>query len=577
MTPTYNYNRLVSTKLAALILIIGFWIVLGFDGRLHWDEPQYLYTGAFFSIQEIVADHFQASGIDGFTVSRIAHVALVKLLAEIFGVGGHLVLLVMIFYEVLLTICLYVTYLILRDLGVSAVGAGFATLIVGFSPVGLYLAYKTLPDVPALMWSSLAVLAAIRSVQRRGWFWIPVGAVAISAAALTKYILVWTFAAFALTVLIPGHPSMPWKKSLPIFLVMGTGSILVFALVLIAAGLPLADFLAFLSVARNTSDPLVAKIFHILVALGILLTVLPIAAFHHDKKLTRFLLVWFAMATLPFLIVVPRLEVRYLAPGLIPLAGLTFLALDVLRSRLPAALGRPRSEVLLAGLLVFTVALSSRTVQGLTEHEVEMYSMHRLLKRLDAVLGPGAYAVVTPWEYSTFLYLRLVYPNRAVYDGFDPRLVGEPDWMAAQEKFFDGYLLRNMDQVRAISDPLVYIGFPEAMPIANLRDWTDWTPDPIRQAVLRKLDSLGALKHISLSWMWHAPELSLSPMAQVGNYTAYNVEVREADRAASAGPSWAAVSCRHAEDAPCIDKMGRPNLAHGRDEKLSRSARHGLS
>jgi hypothetical protein len=244
----------------------------------------------------------------------------------------------------------------------------------------------------------------------------------------------------------------------------------------VAAGLQLSDFLGFLSVARNASDPVAAKIFHILVGLGILLILLPIAAFHHDKDLTRFFLVWFGMATLPFIILVPRLEIRYLAPALIPLAGLIFLALDVLRGRLPTALARPRSEVLLAALLVCAVALSSRSVQGLTEHEVEMYSMHNLLRRLDAALGPGAYAVVTPWEYSTFLYLRLVYPNRAVYNGFDPRRVGPPEWMVEQERFFDSRVLRNVDQLRAISNPLVYIGFVDAMPIANLRDWAELTP-----------------------------------------------------------------------------------------------------
>jgi hypothetical protein len=537
MKPSYSQRNPFFRNPTVLLLIIAFWLVIGLDGRLHWDEPQYLYTGVFFSFEEIVAGDFNPSGIDGFTVSRIAHVVLVKVLAELFGSGGHLIAILMLLYTAFLVIFWWVTYLILRDLELPAAGAGFAALVVAFSPVSLYLAYKTLPDVPALMWSSLAVLAGIRSVQGRGWIWIPIGAVAIATAIFTKYILVWTFAAFALAVLVPGHVSMPRNKSLPIFLAMGASSILLVALVHTAAGLQLSDFLAFLSVARDTSDPVAAKILHILVALGILLIALPITAFHHDKDLTRFFLMWLAIATLPFLLVVPRLESRYLAPGLIPLAGLTLLALDVLRRRLPPALARPRSEVLIAGLLVFTVALSSRSVQALTEHEVEMYSMHRLLGRLDAAFGPGAYAVVTPWEYSTFLYLRLAYPNRAVYNAFDPRLVGRPDWAVAQKRYFDGYILRYVDQLRAISKPVVYIGFPEAMPIANLRAWAALAPGPIREAVLDKLDSLGALKHISLSWMWDSPALSFAPVDQVGNYVAYRVTLRETDGAAAARPS----------------------------------------
>jgi hypothetical protein len=526
MNSSYDRSRFFSRNLAVLPVLIAVWLAIGLDGRLHWDEPHYLYTGAFLSIEELMTGYFKPSGIEGFTVSRIAHVALVRLFAELFGIGGHLILVIMLLYTALLGVFLWVTYLILCELEVPAAGSGFATLIVGFSSVSLYLAYKTLPDVPALLWSSLAVLAAIRSVRGRAWLWILIGALTLAAAALTKWILIWTFAAFALALLVPGHAGMPRAKALPIILAIGAGSVLVLALVLIAAGLQVSDFLAFLSVARDTSDPLAAKIFHLLVGLGILLIVLPLAALHHDKALMRFFLLWFALATLPILVAVPRLEVRYLAPGLMPLAGLTFLAVEVVRARLPAALARPRPELLLAGLLLLAVALSSRSVQGLTEHEVEIYSMHRLLRRLDAAFGPGAYAVVTPWEYSTFLYLRLAYPDRAVYDGFDPRRVGRPGWAAAQDRYFDGRVLRNVDQLRGIAEPLIYLGFSEAMPIANLRDWADRAPEPIRGAVLDQLDALPALHHLSLSWMWHSPALSFAPVAEAGNYVAYRVTLR---------------------------------------------------
>jgi hypothetical protein len=80
-----------------------------------------------------------------------------------------------------------------------------------------------------------------------------------------------------------------------------------------------------------------------------------------------------------------------------------------------------------------------------------------------------------------------------------------------------------VDQLRAIDRLIVYVGSPEAMPIANLRRLASSMPDPIGEPLIRKLDSLGTLKHLSLSWMWDEPDLSLELMDQVGNYHVYKV------------------------------------------------------
>jgi hypothetical protein len=120
MNSSYDRSRLFSRNLAVLPVLIAVWLALGLDGRLHWDEPHYLYTGAFFSIEELITGYFKPSGIEGFTVSRIAHVALVRLFAELFGIGGHLILIIMLLYTALLGVFLRVTCLILCDLEVPA-------------------------------------------------------------------------------------------------------------------------------------------------------------------------------------------------------------------------------------------------------------------------------------------------------------------------------------------------------------------------------------------------------------------------------------------------------------------------
>lgn len=511
-----------------IVAAIPLWLVLGFDGRLHWDEPQYLYAGAYFTFAQIIAGDFQPSLIPGFTTSRIAHVALINWMTGFLGIGGQLVTFVMALYVALLLTFFFVVYAVLRELTVPATEATLATVTVMFSPIGLYLAWKTLPDVPALMWSSFAVLAAIRLVGHgRAWVWFPIGMLALAMTALTKHVLVWTFVSFAAAVIIAGPVGMARARLLGIVVALSAGSVVVFAAVLTIAGLDLTSFPTFLAHAREATEPLAARALNLATTLGLLWVVLPIAAFHQDRPLTRFFWVWFAIATLPFLIIAPRIEIRYLAPALLPVAGLAFLSLDLLRHRLSGLALRPRSMVLALVIFVAAVGLSSRSVQALTAHEVEVTSLHALLGRLDDAFGPDRYAVVTPGEYSTFLYLRVAYPDRPVYDAFDPRRMGHPEWSSGQDLFFAGRMLRTVDQLRAIDKRLVYVGFPEAMPVANLRRLASLLPNTIGEPLIRKLDSLGTWKQLSLSWMWDEPDLSLELMDQVGNYHIYQVTLPE--------------------------------------------------
>jgi hypothetical protein len=255
---------------------------------------------------------------------------------------------------------------------------------------------------------------------------------------------------------------------------------------------------------------------------------LPIAAFHHDRRLKGFFWLWFAIAVVPFLILVPRLEIRYLAPALLPLAGLVFLSFEVLGRQIPVLAQQPRSMLLSLMILIAAIGLSSRWLQRLTAHEVEIDSLHTLIERFDESYGPGSYAIVNPWEYSTFLYLRVVYPDLPVYDAFDPRLIDEPQWFSAQERYFEGRVVRNADQLRAIDKPLLYVGFPEAMPLANLRRLAALLPDVVGAPLIQKLDSLPTQKHLTLSWIWDDPALSLEPTdQQVGNYLVYQVNLPE--------------------------------------------------
>ena len=104
----------------AAVLTAGLWCWAASDGRLHWDEPGYLYTAAFFDTSEIVGGEFQPSGNVGFSSARILHILFARALYSIFGVGPMVVGLINGVYVALVIGALGVAALALRSLGVGS-------------------------------------------------------------------------------------------------------------------------------------------------------------------------------------------------------------------------------------------------------------------------------------------------------------------------------------------------------------------------------------------------------------------------------------------------------------------------
>ncbi|MDR9405558.1 MAG: hypothetical protein RI580_19225, partial [Halothece sp. Uz-M2-17] len=95
---SYISSHFKLNQLLILFVAVAIWLWIGFDGRLHWDEPSYLYTATYVSWQQILYEGFEPSGITGFNVSRLAHLAIIKCIAAITGPGPILIGTVIILY-----------------------------------------------------------------------------------------------------------------------------------------------------------------------------------------------------------------------------------------------------------------------------------------------------------------------------------------------------------------------------------------------------------------------------------------------------------------------------------------------
>lgn len=90
------------------------------------------------------------------------------------------------------------TYLLARRLGLERDWSVLAATLVGASPVYLFMALQAMSDVPSLVWTTAAILAALKSRERTRW--AVVAGVAVSVDVLLRPTNVLAFLPIALAL-----------------------------------------------------------------------------------------------------------------------------------------------------------------------------------------------------------------------------------------------------------------------------------------------------------------------------------------------------------------------------------------
>ena len=450
----------------AAVLTAGLWCWAASDGRLHWDEPGYLYTAAFFDTSEIVGGEFQPSGNVGFSSARILHILFAHALYSVFGVGPLVVGLITGVYTALVIGALGVAALVLRSLGRSDCWIFVAMALTMFAPVFLWLSFKTMPEAPALFLACVSVLGLLRSLKRPPVPWLVIGAASLAGMALFKATLAPMFASFTLALLLFGGHGFPFRRILVNGFIIGAGSLAMFGAFLGIVGIPLDQYLASWGAVSSQNDPLAARLAFTLLGAGLLSATLPLALLAPARRHTYFMLTWFLLSSLPFPVLLPHVEARFLLSNLIPLVGLVALSLRGLEPHMRRWWRSPLGRASMA-TAVATLVLSGTLAQSIMAHEVESGAIRRVITDLDRRFGRGEYSVVVPWMYTDFHYLRVVYPELDVYSVFTSgRDALSPSW---QRRYYGPRAIVSLGDLQRLRQPIVYLGFEETMPIANFR------------------------------------------------------------------------------------------------------------
>ncbi|MGH6904193.1 MAG: hypothetical protein ACREIR_15775 [Geminicoccaceae bacterium] len=501
--------------MAVSLGLVLLFVFLAFDGRLHWDEAAYLYTGGFLDREAILKGEF----IGGLYVSRLLHIATIAAIVDLVGPGASALALLIGLYFAALLLLARLAYLILRKVLSDARGLGVAVICGMFTPIYLYLAFKTVAEIPGLALSSIAAWALLSAFTGRPLTWLPVVSLALAATALFKPETTLLYISLAATLLLFGPDRYPRPRLIGYVLVSGLGALAVFAAALWLLGIDLALYLKMGPLLLLREEPWVAKLLHIALEGGIFFLAVPLAFLSRRRRDVWFCLTWFLLATLPIPLLSAHVESRFLAPNLMPLIGLIYLAADGLAPRVVAWWRSGRAAAVgAAGLLLLAVVGSDLIALSVMTHELRIDQLRRLIARLDQEYPNRNYAILTPYTYTDFHYLRFVYPDRLIYTVQTVFRHPPNNW-----RYYPDRVVTNLAELRSIDAELVYLGFHENLAVANLRRLVEVIPIPI---LVEQFDKRTFQDHLTLSWMWGNRDLIFEEPLREGHYLAYPVRVR---------------------------------------------------
>ena len=455
---------------------------------------------------------------------------LLRFLTAMLGAGEHTLYLVEVFYVALLIGCMGAAYGLLRDL-FGQRSARAATLVLMFSPLALYLAFKLLSEIPSLLLVTLGSWAFVRSflpdARPGSRASLGLATLALAGAALCRITTIVAFAGLGLALLAVPSERFDRPRVLRRLIVVGIGSGLIHTAALALAGGNVLRVASHIHSVVTTHSAL-QRVYAIGLFVQAFALVLPFAwQFRREPEL-RVAAVWLVVSALPFL---AGHEPRYYVPAVVPFAVVAAAGLRGAVRSLAADRGRYAWAALLAALVLADRVL----LVPLMPYEVEQGHLLALFQKRDAQRPRPTYLV--PW-ISDFSLLRFTHPDAPVElclsnlpgtrfsrPGEGSGLSPADDWWAGA-----GHYVGSRAILARSPEPWEYIG---------------WTYNPAALRLQRLLAVVGLAprlpgaelhNHLTGSWIWHDSTLRLTPIDQVGQYHVYQVSPRT--RAAGTVPAW---------------------------------------
>jgi hypothetical protein len=511
-------------QLAVVLAVAALYFLVSWTPHHHWDEFFYLFSVSVHTPRQLVQfEAHQSIFTNGYFSGKVGHVVLLRLLLVWFGTGWLSLVTIQSIYAVIMLGFVGAAWGTLREL-LDQRSAGQSALVLLFLPVTTYLGFKTLSEVPSLLFTTLGCWAFLRSFRggagRSQNLLLAMSAVSVALGALSRVTGLLGFIGLVLALWIVGDPRFQRGQIIRRAAPLIAAALILYTLGLYWVGAPLSHLVTLAHYVAGQSVAM-ERLYALALAVQGFALVVPLGLSWRGPPARRIAAVWLGITGLPCLLLH---EPRYYAPALVPLAVVAASGISNLTERL----FRSERHWVWLSVLAALVLLNRLVFAPLMPYEVDQRALAAVVTRLEKVAPGGTYLV--PW-FSDFAFLRVAFPGDQVRLCITPipgsRYTGNghSGIMPAEDRWWAG--AGNYVGSRAALDPAphpwYYIGWTYSPSLLRLRQafatlGIYWARDPQRA---------GWHDHLTGSWIWRNSGLSLTPMAQEGQYRVFRIKAPE--------------------------------------------------
>ena len=539
MTPASSESSRSSSlrgwAVVALIAVAG-WLFLSLDGRHYWHDVRFLFATTQFSFGDVLDGRFNPDqswtrvdeqGSAGFYASKVGHLWLLRTIYALVPPGDGGVEVAVAFSVIcVLAIAVAAGFLI----GRIAESPGIRwTGVVAFllMPVTAYMAGKQIAEVTALLFTTCGLLLLVdgrtgagRRVPLRMLGCSALLLLALSARLDSAFGIAGFFIA---SVCVTPDPVTRRNRIASMAVLMAALALTYVGLVFAIGSSPYEYARYLLALIRAPNRPAVMSALSIVTFAGIMLPLAAMSLLSVRRRAVAFFAIWWIAAWLPAIVITSAfmVEPRYLAQGLVPLTGLVVLGVEALATRVPR-LARPTPAALVVVLVLLPI--DWLTIR-LMPNELDRPRILAAVERITAQ-EPDA-AILVPWAYTDFHFLRSVLPDADIYSVHSPErlhVMGdlETEWHERYRRWYHGRHITDSDSLLALmrARPVYYLGWHRYPPVEFARDAAARAG---LQPVVSALQGLDLLDHLETSWVRSWRNAQFEPVGSSGQYVYFRL------------------------------------------------------
>ena len=501
------------------------------DGHMYWHEGRLLYAVSHFSIADLIAGRFNPNQLGGeintlesggYHLSKVLYLMLLKALTRLPTIADTQILFGSLLSLVAVLACAWYVRGTLHALGASLSIANWSMVAFLLMPLAPYLAGKLLSEVPALflaltalyLWSRTPNLNSSSNFIRAS-----VTGILVSTAALARLDIVIVHIGFVAASLVNASYGTRAHLIRLHGYVAVVATLLYLGVIVSINGSFSSLYQYLVNYISLSPKSTIMSVFGI-VSFGGLMWVFVVVGYLSRTQLSRFLMIWLLVASLPIIAIVANymIEPRYLVAASMPFAGLAGIGLSCSFGLLQSALSRSVA----IGVLVMVVVLNAIPV-ALMPYEIDR---NAILDIVDTYVPENSNAtLLIPYSYSDFHFLRYARPGSNVINVYAPG----GDLNNISTEWNDR--LRSWYGDRYVTDPetiieilgrghVFYLGWGVYPPIETVMTWAGAIGlDSLQQWLSR----LYTQEHRAESWLWKSPRYNFEPIWRHGQYTVYAV------------------------------------------------------